>query len=109
MTDAFAASVDRTRRAASGGARPALDDGPGSPVRVVEGDLTVWERVVRQLESGWAPWGGYPADLYRERLESRDALAAIGARLPAVAAEPLDRALRALDGRFAAATRAIGG
>lgn len=63
-----------------------------------------WERAITQMESGWAPSGWYPAGLYRERLESRDELAGIGAHLPRDVTELLDGAVEQLDGRFAAAT-----
>ncbi|GGR88883.1 hypothetical protein Snoj_63900 [Streptomyces nojiriensis] len=79
------------------------DDGPHpSP----EGHLTVWERVVLQMESGWAPSGWYPADLYRERLEARDELARIGDRLPPEVRRLLDAAVEELDLRFVRATQA---
>ncbi|WP_314250550.1 hypothetical protein [Streptomyces sp. DSM 40907] len=70
----------------------------------LEGNLTVWERVVLQLESGWAPSGWYPADLYRERLEARDELARIGAQLPPEVRRLLDRTVAGLDVRFTRAT-----
>ncbi|MFF3430701.1 hypothetical protein [Streptomyces sp. NPDC002602] len=104
VTEAFAASVERMRRAASERTRHSLDDGTGSPVRSARGNLLVWERLVRQLESGWAPSGWYPLDLYRERLAARDELAWLGCRLPREVAELLDKALKEVDGRFAAAT-----
>lgn len=100
----FAVSVERVRQAASIFRRLALDDSAGSPVRVAQDDLVVWERLVRQLECCWAPSGWYPADLYRERLEARDALAAIGARLPPEVTDLLGKALEELDSRFVAAT-----
>ncbi|MCX4800987.1 hypothetical protein OG594_04830 [Streptomyces sp. NBC_01214] len=78
------------------------DDGPHPSL---EGALTVWERVVVQMESGWAPSGWYPADLYRERLEARDELARIGgARLPPEVRRLLDVAVAGLDLRFVRAT-----
>ncbi|MEU6894973.1 hypothetical protein ABZ934_24895 [Streptomyces sp. NPDC046557] len=104
VADAFAASVEKVRQAASALARLSLDDGTGSPIWSAKGNLVVWERVIRQLESEWAPSGWYPADLYRERLEARDELAGIGARLPRDVTELLNKALEQLDRRFAAAT-----
>ncbi|MFF3774012.1 hypothetical protein [Streptomyces sp. NPDC002232] len=104
VAEAFAASVEQVREAASGLARLAWDDDTGSPVWSAKDNLIVWERVIRQLESGWAPSGWYPADLYRERLEARDELAGIGARLPREVTELLDEALEELDSRFAVAT-----
>ncbi|MFJ3516441.1 hypothetical protein [Streptomyces sp. NPDC090131] len=89
---AFAASAERMGQA------------DGSPVRTAEGSLVVWERVITQMESAWAPSGWYPADLYRERLEARDELAGIGDRLPREVTELLAEALEQLDRRFAAAT-----
>ncbi|MGW6705808.1 hypothetical protein ACWGDE_13085 [Streptomyces sp. NPDC054956] len=65
---------------------------------------SVGERVIVQMESGWAPFGWYPAGLYRERLEARDQLAVGRARLPHEVAELLDKALEGLDRRFVAAT-----
>ncbi|MEU7041654.1 hypothetical protein AB0A77_11420 [Streptomyces varsoviensis] len=105
VADAFAASVERARQAATGLARYCLDDEIGGPVWSAKDNLVVWERFVRQMESGWAPSGWYPADLYRERLEARDELFGLGGRLPREVAEPLGAALDELDGRFAAATR----
>ncbi|MFE5595234.1 hypothetical protein [Streptomyces sp. NPDC056549] len=104
VAGAFATSVEQVRQAASGLARFAWDDDTGSSFCSAKGNLVVWERVIRQLESGWAPSGWYPVDLYRERLEARDELAGIGARLPREVTELLDRALEELDSRFAAAT-----
>ncbi|MFE9629396.1 hypothetical protein [Streptomyces sp. NPDC006463] len=106
VAEAFAASVEQLRQAASDLARLSLDDGTGSPIWSARDNMVVWERVIRQLESGWAPSGWYPADLYRERLEARDELAGIGARLPRSVTELLDGALEELDRRFAAATEA---
>ncbi|SED38979.1 hypothetical protein SAMN05216483_3737 [Streptomyces sp. 2131.1] len=70
----------------------------------LDGSLVVWERVIRQMESGWAPSGWYPADLYRERLEARDALAERAGELPAVVAARLGEVLRELDAIFVAGT-----
>jgi hypothetical protein len=96
VTEAFATAVEQEW--------DAVGDGTGGLVRSAQSHLIVWERLVRQLESAWAPSGWYPADLYRERLEARDGLAALGDRLPRRAAEPLARALEELDSRFTAAT-----
>ncbi|MYS36192.1 hypothetical protein K388_04888 [Streptomyces sp. KhCrAH-43] len=70
----------------------------------LDGSLVVWERVIRQMESGWAPSGWYPADLYRERLEARDALAEGITELPREVAVRLGEVLRELDARFVAGT-----
>lgn len=104
VAEAFEASVERLRRVASHEARMAFDDGTGSPLWSAEDKLAVWERVIAQMESGWAPSGWYPAGLYRERLEARDELADISARLPDEVTELLDEALEELDSRFVAAT-----
>ncbi|WP_223185243.1 hypothetical protein [Streptomyces sp. CBMA152] len=104
VAEAFAASVDRLRETASGLARFSLDDATGSSVWSAKQNLVVWERVIRQMESAWAPSGWYPADLYRERLEARDELAGIGARLPREVTELLGTAREELDRRFVAAT-----
>ncbi|MFJ8017860.1 hypothetical protein [Streptomyces sp. NPDC096339] len=104
VADAFVASVDKVRQAASALARLSLDDDVSSPIWSAKDNLVVWERVIRQMESGWAPSGWYPVGLYRERLEARDELAALGARLPSEVAELLGEALEQLDSRFAAVT-----
>lgn len=105
LAHAFAASVEKRRRAASDLAR-SPDDDVSSALRSAKGNLVVWERLIRQMESGWAPTGWYPAVLYRERLEARDELSGIGARLPREVSELLGEALEELDRRFAAATEA---
>lgn len=104
VANAFMASVKKVQQTASASARLFLDDGVGSPIWSAKGNLVVWERVILQMESGWAPSGWYPADLYRERLEARDALASPGARLSREVTELLGEALEELDARFVAAT-----
>ncbi|OEJ33509.1 hypothetical protein BGK67_21180 [Streptomyces subrutilus] len=104
VADGFAASVERVRQSAAEPTRAALDDVTGSPVWSAKDNLVAWERVIAHMESGWAPSGWYPAELYRERLEARDALADISSRLPRDLTPLLDEALERLDRRFAAAT-----
>ncbi|WP_445269821.1 hypothetical protein [Streptomyces sp. DSM 41634] len=104
VAEAFMASVEKVRQAASALAQLSLDGGTGSPIWSANDNLVVWERVIRQLESGWAPSGWHPADLYRERLEARDELASMGTRLPREVTELLGEALEELDRRFVAAT-----
>ncbi|MFI1285027.1 hypothetical protein ACH4U5_30450 [Streptomyces sp. NPDC020858] len=104
VANAFAASVELVRKSASELARSSLDDRTGSPVWSAKDNLVAWERVIRQMESGWAPSGWYPAELYRERLEARDALADIGSRLPGDVTQLFNEALEQLDRCFAAAT-----
>ncbi|MFJ3205146.1 hypothetical protein [Streptomyces sp. NPDC086989] len=106
LAHAFAASVEKRRRAASDLVRPSPDDDVSSALRSAKSNLVVWERVIREMESGWAPTGWYPAALYRERLEARDELSGIGARLPREVSELLGEVLEELDRRFAAATEA---
>ncbi|MFG2485872.1 hypothetical protein ACGFSI_24335 [Streptomyces virginiae] len=84
-------------------AAPLWPDGGPHPF-LDRGALIVWERVVLQMESGWAPSGWYPADLYRERLEARDELARIGARLPPAVRRLFEDAVAGLDLRFVRAT-----
>ncbi|MFD9630658.1 hypothetical protein [Streptomyces violascens] len=91
IADAFMASLKTSRES-------------DSDLWSEQGSLVVWERVVVQLESGWAPSGWYPADLYRERLVARDALADVLHRLPRDVAMLLNEALERLDRRFVAAT-----
>lgn len=104
ITDHFVASLARVRESASYLARLSLDEDTGSPIWTAQNKLAVWERVITQMESGWAPSGWYPAGLYRERLEARDALVDLVGRVPRDVAELLSEALDQLDRRFAAAT-----
>jgi hypothetical protein len=104
VSDHFMASLKRVRESASYLAQLSLDDDTGSPIWTAHNKLVVWERVITQMESGWAPSGWYPADLYRERLEARDALVDLVSRVPRVAAELLSETLDQLDRRFIAAT-----
>ncbi|MFJ3974948.1 hypothetical protein [Streptomyces sp. NPDC090021] len=104
LADAFGASVRRMRESAPESQRAALDDSTGSPVWSAGNSLVAWERVIVQMESGWAHSGWYPAGLYRERLEARDAFADLASRLPGDVAVLLGETLERLDGRFAAAT-----
>ncbi|MFE7181181.1 hypothetical protein [Streptomyces erythrochromogenes] len=104
LADAFAASVQRMREAAPESQRSALDDRTGSPVWSAKDCLVAWERGIVQMESGWAPSGWYPAELYRERLQARDALADVGSCLPGEVALLLGDTLERLDRRFAEAT-----
>uniref|UniRef100_A0AAU2V678 Uncharacterized protein n=1 Tax=Streptomyces sp. NBC_00003 TaxID=2903608 RepID=A0AAU2V678_9ACTN len=104
VADDFTASLKTLRESASYLARLSLDDDTGSPIWSAQDNLVVWERVIIQMESGWAPSGWYPAELYRERLEARDALADLINRLPRDVAVLLNEALDELDRRFVAAT-----
>lgn len=104
VADTFAASVARMRQSASEPTRAALDDVTGSPIWSTRDNLVAWERVITQMESRWAPSGCYPAELYRERLEARDALADLATRLPRDVTLLLDEALGQLDRRFLAGT-----
>ncbi|MEU9236492.1 hypothetical protein [Streptomyces subrutilus] len=74
VADAFAASVERMRQSA------ALDDVTGSPVWSAKDNLVAWERVITQMESGWAPSGWYrPSSTvsgWRPAMRSRISVAA---------------------------------
>ncbi|WP_053726508.1 hypothetical protein [Streptomyces sp. WM6378] len=104
VTDRFKASLGRVRESASYLAQLSLDEETGSPIWTAQNNLAVWERVITQMESRWAPSGWYPAGLYRERLEARDALVDLVGRLPHDVAVLLNEALDQLDRRFVAAT-----
>ncbi|MFE9532811.1 hypothetical protein [Streptomyces sp. NPDC006691] len=104
VADRFRAVLEGMREAPSCGARLSLDGAVGSPLWSAQNNLVVWERVITQMESGWAPSGWYPAGLYRERLEARDTLVDLVGRLPRDVAELLREALDGLDQRFVAAT-----
>ncbi|MER6978593.1 hypothetical protein [Streptomyces carpinensis] len=82
----------------------ALAGRPTGTTASVEGhvhyDLRVWERLVRRLESGWAPSGRYREDLFRRDLEARDDLAVIAGRVDQPFADALRSAVALLDSVF---------
>ncbi|MFG2722858.1 hypothetical protein ACGFW5_31845 [Streptomyces sp. NPDC048416] len=104
VADRFKESLEQLRESASYLARLSLDQELGSPIWSAQDNLVVWERVITQMESGWAPSGWYPAALYHERLRARDALVDLAERLPRAVTELLNEALEQLDRRFIAAT-----
>ncbi|MFJ8755147.1 hypothetical protein ACIREO_38460 [Streptomyces sp. NPDC102441] len=63
VTDAFAAATDPQ------GVAPAAD-----PVNRAREALSLWERMVRRADAGWAPGGRYPFEQYAEDLRTRDRL-----------------------------------
>lgn len=67
--------------------------------------LTAWEALTVRMSSGWPPDGRYPAEYYREDLQTRDELAADVARLPAVARDTFIKALARVDDAFSGQTR----
>ncbi|MFD8154070.1 hypothetical protein ACFV28_25410 [Streptomyces sp. NPDC059720] len=83
---------------------------PAGDARSVEGhvhhDLRVWERLVRRLQSDWAPSGRYREDLFRRDLDARDALERYIGGLGPDCAGALREAVAALDQVFAAGTEA---
>jgi hypothetical protein len=66
--------------------------------------LGAWESLTVRMATGWPPDGWYPAEFYREDLETRDDLAGAVERLPVVAAARFEAVLRKLDEKFLAAT-----
>ncbi|HEX6497767.1 MAG TPA: hypothetical protein VF054_01895 [Micromonosporaceae bacterium] len=70
--------------------------------------LGAWESLTARMASGWPPDGWYPAEYYREDLETRDQLAtAVEALLPGLA-DPFGAALARVDDAFRASTREVG-
>ncbi|MET8246177.1 hypothetical protein ABZV31_18180 [Streptomyces sp. NPDC005202] len=83
---------------------PEESNTPGTPPWYASNRLCAWEKLVRQMEAGWAPSGWFPPDLYRERLEARDELEQVRHQLPENAAALLRNALEPLDALFAELT-----
>ncbi|MEV0911062.1 hypothetical protein [Streptomyces hokutonensis] len=77
---------------------------PGTPQWLANDRLSAWEKLVRQLESNWAPSGWCPPDLYRERLEARDELDQVRDQLSENVVALLQSALEPLDALFAELT-----
>lgn len=77
---------------------------PGTAQWLANDRLCAWEKLVRQLESDWAPFGWCPPDLYRERLEARDELDRVRDQLPDNVVALLESALEPLDALFAELT-----
>ncbi|WP_030943729.1 hypothetical protein [Streptomyces sp. NRRL S-646] len=73
---------------------------PGTPIWRASNSLGAWEKLVRQMEAGWAPSGWYPPALFRQRLESRDKLEHVHRQLPENASALLQNALEPLDALF---------
>ncbi|MFE6196509.1 hypothetical protein [Streptomyces sp. NPDC057838] len=69
----------------------------GSTAGHVRHDLRVWERLVRRLETDWAPSGRYRQDLFRRDLEARDALERLVGEVGETYADALRRAVTRLD------------
>ncbi|MFE4688781.1 hypothetical protein ACFRH6_01855 [Streptomyces sp. NPDC056749] len=88
VTDAFAAATD-----------PHGDAPATGVVNRSREALLLWERLVRRIETGWAPGGRYPFDLYAEDLRTRDRLGEL-ARAQGPQRLPLGRALEELDEVF---------
>ncbi len=62
------------------------------------------EKLVRHMESAWAPSGWCPPDLYLERLEARDELERLSGQLPGTVSALMQNALESLDALFAELT-----
>jgi hypothetical protein len=69
-------------------------------VRDARSDLAAWEKLIRRMETGWAPSGWYPLEFYREVLEYRDEIGATPYSLPPSLADLHDESLAQLDQRF---------
>ncbi|MEV4640410.1 hypothetical protein AB0J80_24005 [Actinoplanes sp. NPDC049548] len=85
------------------------DDAAAMAIRSATNRLGAWEDMVTRLVGGWPPDGWYPAEYYREDLETRDKLASTITELPARARDEIGRAAAEVDRRFAEATRDDGG
>ncbi|MEU1704759.1 hypothetical protein ABZ478_05070 [Streptomyces sp. NPDC005706] len=79
---------------------PEESKSPGTPHWCASNRLGAWEKLIRQMEAGWAPSGWYPSDLYLERLEARDELVQASDRLPEAVTALLGNALAPLDTLF---------
>ncbi|MFF4015358.1 hypothetical protein [Streptomyces sp. NPDC001843] len=77
---------------------------PGTPHWYAGNRLGAWEKLVRQMEAGWAPSGWFPPDLYVERLDARDELEQVSEQLPETVVALLQNALGPLDTLFAQMT-----
>ncbi|WP_309098033.1 hypothetical protein [Streptomyces sp.] len=77
---------------------------PTGSARSAEGrvhyGLRVWERLVRRLETGWAPSGRYREDLFHRDLQGRDALEQLIGEVDEAYAGALREAVTRLDGTF---------
>ena len=96
VEDVFAAQLHRTY--------PEETSTAGTPFWEARSSLGAWEKLVRHMESAWAPSGWCPPDLYRERLETRDKLEQVRSQLPQDVAALLQNALEPLDALFAELT-----
>ncbi|MEU2061873.1 hypothetical protein [Streptomyces sp. NPDC013455] len=77
---------------------------PGTACWEARSSLGAWEKLVRHMESAWAPSGWCPPDLYLERLEARDDLERVSEQLPATVSALMQNALESLDTLFAELT-----
>jgi hypothetical protein len=75
-------------------------DRPGDATWHARNRLGAWENLAVRMASGWPPDGWYPAEYYKDDLETRDELAAAGASLPAEVASRLAEAITTLDDAF---------
>ncbi|MEU6665275.1 hypothetical protein [Streptomyces sp. NPDC046727] len=73
---------------------------PGTAFWEARSSLGAWEKLVRHMESAWAPSGWCPPDLYLERLEVRDELERVSEQLPAAVSALMQNALESLDALF---------
>ncbi|MDN3262230.1 hypothetical protein QWJ26_20965 [Streptomyces sp. CSDS2] len=93
LGDVFAAHLHRMY--------PEETDTPGTTLWTARSSLIAWEKLVRQMETAWAPSGWYPADLYVERLAARDKLEQLRHQLPSNTTVLPRNALEPLDALFA--------
>jgi hypothetical protein len=69
--------------------------------------LAAWESLTVRIASGWPPDGWYPADYYREDLETRDELATVLGQLPPAVQHQVAAAVSKVDDAFRAGTHEI--
>ncbi|MEV8562950.1 hypothetical protein AB0478_42370 [Streptomyces sp. NPDC051917] len=96
LADAFDVELNRSH--------PQETGATGTTFWTASTRLHAWEKLVRHLETTWAPSGWCPPDLYRERLEARDELERVRQQLPGDLAALLQNALESLDTLFAELT-----
>ncbi|NUR00316.1 MAG: hypothetical protein HOY79_28435 [Streptomyces sp.] len=92
LAEAFETHVHRTH--------PRQAGTPGTPLWTACSCLGAWEKLVRQMEAVWEPFGWYPPDLYRWRLEARNNLEQVQSQLPDSTTALLHNALVTLDTLF---------
>jgi hypothetical protein len=99
-TSEFIHAVNLLRKTQEGPVDPSLIDEAGSQLYHSRAYLAEWERMVRRMESGWAPNKKYPVELYCESLLARDRLEQLPGQLSGPVADLLRKSVGQLDEMF---------